>query len=263
MIFAISSLLAILGYLVGGWRQRQLMQSNSDTNRQRLSKIGIIAWLAHTVTVFMHVFTPQGLLLDLGAAIALTAWCVTGVVLYSSLRKPAASLLVVIMPLSALCLAFAIFTPPTAAPMTYATELLLHILFSFLAYSLFAIAALQAVILAYQNTVLKSHHSSPLLRSLPPLQTMESLLFEMLATGTIMLTLALITGFIYLDDMFAQQVAHKTFLSVCAWSIFASLLVGHYRFGWRGRTAIRWTLAGFSLLVLAYFGSKLVIEYLL
>jgi ABC-type uncharacterized transport system permease subunit len=101
------------------------------------------------------------------------------------------------------------------------------------------------------------------MRNLPPLQTMESLLFEMLAVGIIMLTLGLGTGFIYMDDMLAQQVAHKTLLSLCAWVIFAGLLVGHYRFGWRGRVAVRWTLVGFGLLLLAYFGSKLVIEYLL
>ncbi|MDP6969416.1 MAG: cytochrome c biogenesis protein CcsA [Gammaproteobacteria bacterium] len=262
MIFT-SSLIALLGYLVGGWRQRQLLATSSHQQQPRPSKIGVIAWLAHSLTVYLHIFTSQGLLLDLGAAISLTAWCVVGVVLFSSFRKPAANLLVVIMPMSALCLAFGVFTPPTAAPMNYATELLLHILFSFLAYALFAVAALQAVILAYQNTILKSHHSSTLMRSLPPLQTMESLLFEMLATGIVMLTLGLATGFIYMEDMFAQQVVHKTLLSVSAWVIFAALLVGHYRFGWRGRTAIRWTLAGFGLLLLSYFGSKLAVEYLL
>lgn len=263
MIFALSSLIALAGYLIGGWRQRQLLLNSGPSHQPRPSSIGVVAWLAHSLTVYLHVFTAQGLLLDLGSAISLTAWSVTGVVLFTSFRKPAANLLIVIMPLAALCLAFSIFTPPTAAPMGYATELLLHILFSFLAYSLIAVAALQAVILAYQNTTLKSHHSSPLLRSLPPLQTMESLLFELLATGIILLTLGLATGFIYMQDMFAQQVVHKTALSVSAWVIFAALLVGHYRLGWRGRTAIRWTLVGFLLLLLAYFGSKLVIEYVL
>ena len=258
-----SSFIALLGYLIGGWRQHKLLVTSSPQQQPRPTKIAIIAWLAHTVTVYLHAFTSEGLLLDLGSATSLTAWCVVGVVLFNSFRKPAANLLVVIMPMTALCVAFAIFTPPTAAPMAYATELMLHILFSFLAYALFAVAALQAVILAYQNTVLKSHHSSALMRNLPPLQTMESLLFEMLAVGIIMLTLGLGTGFIYMEDMLAQQVAHKTLLSLCAWVIFAGLLVGHYRFGWRGRVAVRWTLVGFGLLLLAYFGSKLVIEYLL
>ena len=263
MIFAISSLIAILGYLFGGWRQRQRLYNKQANARTRPVTAAVIAWAAHTVTLYNHIFTQQGLLLDLGSAVSLTAWCITGLVIYTSFRKPTADLLIVIMPLSALCLAFGVFTPPTAAPLALAPQLLAHILFSFLAYSMFAVAALLAVILAYQNTVLKSHHSSALLRALPPLQAMESLLFELLALGLIMLTIALGSGFIYLDDMFAQQVVHKTALSICAWGIFGTLLVGHYRFGWRGRTAIRWTLIGFSLLLIAYFGSKLVIEYLL
>ncbi len=263
MIFAISSLIAIVGYLFGGWRQRQRMYNKPANGRSRPTSVGVIAWGAHALTLFLHLFTQQGLLLDLGSAVSLTAWCITGLVLYTSFRKPTADLLIIIMPLSALGLAFGIFTPPTAAPLALAPQLLAHILFSFLAYSMFAIAALLAVILAYQNTILKSHHSSALLRALPPLQAMESLLFELLALGLIMLTVALTSGFVYLDDMLAQQVVHKTVLSMCAWAIFATLLVGHYRFGWRGRTAIRWTLVGFSLLLIAYFGSKLVIEYLL
>jgi ABC-type uncharacterized transport system permease subunit len=78
-----------------------------------------------------------------------------------------------------------------------------------------------------------------------------------------LLCLALSFGFIYLDDMFAQKVAHKTILSIIAWVVFATLLAGRYRFGWRGRTAINWTISGFVILMLAYFGSKVVLELLL
>ena len=263
MIFVVSALTAIVCYLLGSWIQRQRMDGATPQDTPRPALIGVVGWLAHAVTVFMHVITEQGLLLDLGSALSLTAWTVTGVVLYSSLRKPTANLLIIIMPLTALCLAFAIFTPPTTTPMAFATELLVHILSSFIAYALFAVAALQAVILAYQNTHLKSHLQTRIMRSFPPLQTMESLLFDMLLAGVVMLTLSLATGLFYLEDMFAQHLVHKTVLSICAWFIFATLLVGHYRMGWRGRTAIRWTLAGFALLLIAYFGSKLVIEYLL
>ncbi len=92
---------------------------------------------------------------------------------------------------------------------------------------------------------------------------MESLLFQMITAGFVLLGVALITGFIYLDDIFAQHQVHKTVLSITAWVIFAVLLWGRLQFGWRGRTAIRWTLGGFVFLMLAYFGSKLVLEIVL
>jgi ABC-type uncharacterized transport system permease subunit len=92
---------------------------------------------------------------------------------------------------------------------------------------------------------------------------MEALLFELIAVGFFLLSLALVSGFAFLEDMFAQHLVHKTLLSVVSWLVFAGLLWGRFRFGWRGRTAIRGTLTGFVLLMLAYFGSKLVLELIL
>jgi ABC-type uncharacterized transport system permease subunit len=92
---------------------------------------------------------------------------------------------------------------------------------------------------------------------------MESLLFEMIGSGFVLLTLALASGFVFLEDMFAQHLVHKTVLSSLGWLVFGGLLVGRLRYGWRGRTAIIWTLSGFVILVLAYFGSKAVLELIL
>jgi len=142
-------------------------------------------------------------------------------------------------------------------------ELRLHVVVSILAYAMLTLATIQALVLALQDRNLRSHHPGGLMRALPPLQTMESLLFEMIGLGFILLTFSLLSGFIYLDDMFAQHVAHKTLLSLIAWIVFAALLWGRYRFGWRGTTAIRWTLSGFVLLMLAYFGSKAILELVL
>jgi ABC-type uncharacterized transport system permease subunit len=100
-------------------------------------------------------------------------------------------------------------------------------------------------------------------RSLPPLETMESLPFQMIAAGFVLLTLALLSGFAFLEDMFAQHLVHKTVLSCLGWLVFGGLLLGRFRYGWRGRTAIIWTLSGFVILILAYFGSKAVIELIL
>jgi ABC-type uncharacterized transport system permease subunit len=122
---------------------------------------------------------------------------------------------------------------------------------------------MQAILLAIQDRHLHRRQPVRFVRALPPLQTMESLLFEMIALGFVLLSVALGTGFVFLEDMFAQHLAHKTILSVAAWTVFGILLWGRFRFGWRGRTALRWTLAGFVVLMIAYFGSKFVLELIL
>jgi ABC-type uncharacterized transport system permease subunit len=134
---------------------------------------------------------------------------------------------------------------------------------SVLAYSLLSIAAVQSVLLAIQDKHLREKRPGGFIRSLPPLQTMETLLFQLIGLGLTILTLSLISGVIYLDDMFAQHLVHKTILSMTAWVVFATLLWGRWKFGWRGRTAIRWTLTGFVVLLLAYMGSKWVTEIML
>ena len=92
---------------------------------------------------------------------------------------------------------------------------------------------------------------------------MESLLFEMISLGFVLLSIGLLTGFLYLDDMFAQHLVHKTILSILAWLVFGIMLFGRWRYGWRGSLAVRMTLAGVALLVLSYFGTKLVLEVIL
>ncbi len=142
-------------------------------------------------------------------------------------------------------------------------QLRAHVISSTLAYSVLSMAAVQAILLAVQDRHLRKHHPGGFIRALPPLQTMEGLMFEMIIIGFVLLTISLISGFIFLDDMFAQHLVQKTILSILAWLAFAMLLWGRYRFGWRGCTAIRWTMIGFVVLALAYFGSKAVVELIL
>ncbi len=92
---------------------------------------------------------------------------------------------------------------------------------------------------------------------------MESLLFHVIWAGQITLTVSILSGFVFIQDMFAQSLVHKTALSIVAWLIYSVLLFGRHQQGWRGSYAIRWTLAGFCTLMMAYFGSKLVIELIL
>ena len=138
-----------------------------------------------------------------------------------------------------------------------------HVLISVVAYSLLAIAALQALLVGYQDWQLKHKHQNQLMRALPPLQTMETLLFELIWAGQILLTLSLLSGFLFYEDFFAQKLVHKVVFSTTAWGVYSILLWGRHFRGWRGIKAIRWTWAGFSAILLGYIGSKFVLEFVL
>ncbi len=232
-------------------------------NKQWLLSFATTALLFHGIGASGLIYTKQGFqfgLFHIGSALA---WAINLLVLLSSLRKPLQNLFVLQFPLSALIVVLSLFIPSSAAPMQVHAGIGTHILVSILAYSLLTIATLQALSLAFQNYQLKHKHPTGLVRLLPPLQTMESLLFELLWAGELLLTLSIISGMIFIEDMFAQHLAHKTVLTIIAWVVYGVLLWGRHRLGWRGNTAIRWTLGGFCALMLAYFGSKLVLELIL
>ena len=184
--------------------------------------------------------------------------------LLASLGKPIEKLGVAIFPLAAFMLALTLIFPGKEQGLqNYNWQMNTHILSSIIAFSLLNIAALQAIFLAIQEQQLRKHPPRKIILTLPPLQTMESLLFQMIGTGVFFLTVSLLSGFFFIDDLFAQHLAHKTVLSILAWLIFSALLSGRIRYGWRGQTAIQWTLIGFTSLLLAYFGSKMVLELIL
>ena len=139
----------------------------------------------------------------------------------------------------------------------------LHIGSSMLAYAVLTLAAIQSAVIAAQDHQLRHRHTRGIIQVLPPLQLMETILFELLWVGVIMLTIAIGSGAVFIDDIFAQHLVHKTVLTIFAWALFSVLLWGHYQLGWRSQTAVRLTLAGFALLMLAFFGSKLVLELVL
>jgi ABC-type uncharacterized transport system permease subunit len=199
------------------------------------------------------------------SALSLVTFIVAAIVLVTALFKPVDKLGLVAFPLAAAILLLKLAVPEEARVLReYSWPLALHIVSSVTAYAFLNIAAIQAVLLAIQDWCLRHRHPDGLLvRSLPPMQTMESMLFQLIGAGLALLTVSLITGFLFMEDMFAQHLAHKTVLSIVAWIVFAVLLAGRVRSGWRGRTAIRWTLGGFISLMLAYFGSKMVLEWIL
>lgn len=140
-----------------------------------------------------------------------------------------------------------------------------HLLVAFAAYSLLTIAALHAILIALAEKHLHKAVPPKMLAGLPPLLTLEKLLFGMIQAGFILLTLTVISGIGFSEEVFgkAMTLSHKNVFGITAWLIFAALLLGRHIYGWRGRTAIYWTLAGFASLMLAYEGVKFVMEVLL
>jgi ABC-type uncharacterized transport system permease subunit len=226
-----------------------------------------LAWTAvcaHTLYIAFDFQQNNSFNFSFISAASLISLIVALLLLIATLNKPVEKLGIIVFPVAAIMLALELNLPEKPHLLhTHNWQMSAHILTSIIAFSLLNIAALQAVLLAIQDQQLKSHPPKHFIQSLPPLQTMEALLFQMLGTGLFFLTISLVSGFIFIEDLFAQHLVHKTVLSIVAWIIFSCLLLGRMRYGWRGQTAIRWTLTGFILLLLAYFGSKLVLEIIL
>ena len=233
--------------------------------RTLLTLLGALALIAHVYTLIHQLFSPAGLTLDFFRAASLISAAVIALILLASQRMPVQNLLLLLFPLGFLTVLLAAFAPSgTAATINEEAGILAHILLSILAYGLLTIAMFQSLLLLLQDHQLKQKRLSSLaVRSFPPLQTMESLLIGFIWAGWLLLSLSLLSGWIFLDNLFSQHLVHKTLLSIIAWVVFGILLWGGHRLGWRGHTAVRWTLAGFLLLMLAYFGSKLVREFIL
>jgi ABC-type uncharacterized transport system permease subunit len=134
--------------------------------------------------------------------------------------------------------------------------MLLHIVISFIAMSFLILANGQAILMGLQHALLKSHQPSPLLQILPPLQTMEHILFFILFSGLLFLGGSLLSGFYSPFDLFQPSVLPKTVLAMLAFVLLAILLLGRFLFGWRGHRAVRLTLSGTGIALLSYFGTK-------
>ena len=222
------------------------------------------ALLAHGVSLASTLIAPDGYRFDLLAMLSLIAWTVNLLILILATSRPLQLLILILAPVGCLAELGAVHDWGGVAPrQQLSIGIAVHALLSIAAYSLLSIATLQAIYLYYLNQQLHNHRPGGISRFLPPLQTMESLLFGLIAFGQLLLTASLITGFLFLDNLFAQHLVHKTALSLLAWLLYSTLLWGHWKLGWRGNTAVRWTLAAFAALMLAYFGSKLVLEVIL
>jgi ABC-type uncharacterized transport system permease subunit len=262
---ALANSLAFLLYLAcTATLIRQFVQNNNTVGKTLpIGVLTILAILFHSAGIFFTMRDAGGWDVSLITTISIISWLMAVVTFVFGAKFTKAHPGIVVYPIVALSIILNVEAPKHVPQGISNPALEWHILLSLAAYSLFSLAAIQSLVLAIQEKQLRNKNNSRLVRSLPALQTMETTLFQLLSTGFILLTIGLATGFIFLEDMMAQQVAHKTVLSLIGWLVFAILLWGRWRFGWRGKTAIKWTLVGFLFLALAYIGTKFVLEFLL
>lgn len=258
-------LIAVILYLITtGLIARRLKDSAHDQSKKGILILGSFAILLHALILSQSIITIAGFNLSLFNTMSV-CMVVIGVLTLSAFSlRPLELLLMLIMPVSASSLLLAWMFPSThLLPLDSPYGLRIHVLISIIAYSLMFLAALHAAFLSIQNRQLHNHQTGGIVKLLPPLQEMEKLLFEIILIGFIFLSAALSSGFIFLENLFEQHLVHKTILSMLAWLLYAGLLLGHWLLGWRGRTAVRWAIGGFVCLMLAYLGSKFVLEFIL
>ncbi|MCK5639654.1 MAG: cytochrome c biogenesis protein CcsA [Gammaproteobacteria bacterium] len=264
----IITITAIALYLLAtsllGLRLKKGLEASSIPKKLAIG-LGLAAVVLHTQLLYGSLFTMGGMDLAFFNVLSLVSALIALLILITAINQPVENLGIAALPLAALgiILQQGLSTDTHNLVAINSTSVQIHILLSILSYSLLSIAAVQAVLLAIQDRHLRGRHPGGFIRALPPLETMESLLFQMIGIGYVTLSLALLVGITFLQDIFAQHLVHKTVLSIIAWTVFAILLRGRWKYGWRGRVAIRWTLIGFVFLMLAYFGSKLVLELIL
>lgn len=251
-------------YLCAGVTLFLLIKQKKPIKTTSLYTLIILAIVSHAAGIMSLMMSETGIDLAVQHMASLVILVINLLVLCSSIRKPLQNLFIFLFPISILAICFSLLLKESNPhSISVSAGVMAHILLSVVAYSLLAIASLQALIWSWQSYQIKHHRLAGTTNLLPPLQTMESLMFEVLWAGVLLLTAAIVLGFVYLDNIFAQQLVHKTVLSLFALAVFAGLLWGRHSLGWRGNTAVKWILSGFCLLMLGYFGSKVVLELII
>ncbi|MEO1574224.1 MAG: cytochrome c biogenesis protein CcsA [Pseudomonadota bacterium] len=221
------------------------------------------ALVSHALLLASLVSMRSAVSLSIGELLSLIGFAVALAALAGAARAHSKILAGASLVLAAVLSAATAIGPPQSGTGVMGWPLLAHVIFSVLSYALLSIAAITAVMLYQKHRALKRGVKALQSNSRISIEALENELFGAIGTGFVCLSLAIFSGMIYVEDMFAQHLAHKTILTFAAWIFFGLLLLGRWRFGWRAQTAARWTLIGFVLLLLAYFGSRIVLELLL
>ncbi|MCC7082043.1 MAG: cytochrome c biogenesis protein CcsA [Burkholderiales bacterium] len=253
------------------WRTRWAhpIQAASDkaAGTGAWEQVAVLAPLTlHAVLLYQSTLAGPEVRLGIGIAASLIVWLSVLIYWFGSFIYHVQGLQALVMPIAAIgCLVPLVAPGARTLPNAQLLAFKAHLLISMLAYGFFTIASLHVLLMAVLEKRLHGGQLRPALTRLPPLLTMERILFQLIGAGFVLLTLSLASGIVFSEEVFGKPLSpnHKTVFGVLSWMIFGALLWGRRRYGWRGRVAMRWTLTGFLMLVLAYFGSRFVLEVVL
>lgn len=266
MLTPMLTLTASVFYLsAGGLLVKGLFEAGPSTSRKILTLgLATVGVILHAISI-VSTMSPH-LAFGFTSAVSLIAWVITALFVVTALARPIENLGVLVLPVAAIAILGAWLWPgQPKIGVTGSPLLAVHLVISMLAYAFLALAMVQAILLTIQEKRLRQRHPGHLLQALPPIETMETLLFQLLSVGFVLLSLTLVSGVLFTKEIFGKPLVfnHHTVLSIVSWLVFAILLAGRWRLGWRGRVAARWTIGGFAFLLLAYLGTKFIVEFII
>lgn len=266
LVFVIISLLAygLATGLIVKYIRSATEQAQATHLLTKASAIALLALACHLVAVYQHCQSDGNLNVSLSSMLILVSAILAITYGLASAFLPIRRLGVLVYPFIILCLVAALLWQSEDSIAVASTQLSIHILLSLSAYALLSIATIQALLYVYQERQLKHNTKTAMLMALPPLQTMEALLFKMLGIGFVLLSLTLLSGVVFSQQLFghAFEFKHHTVLALLGWMVFGILLFKRVKYGLRGEQAVAWTVAGFICIQLGYFGTKFVAESL-
>ncbi|GMR21541.1 MAG: cytochrome c biogenesis protein CcsA [Gammaproteobacteria bacterium] len=262
------STIAFLFYLfASGVFWRQLIEGPKNPEVKLIpfaTGATILAVLFQVYSLIQGLDLSQGIDLGLTSAMTIVTLIITILFLGAMLFTPMSALGIIVLPVATITLLIHDTWPSPAVLIGASPVAAIHILISLTAYGLLSLAAVQAILLLLQEHQLRHKHPAGIVRGLPPMEVMETLMVQIVVAGLVALTLTLFSGILFSEQVFGQALRfnHHILLAILAWLVYTIFLIGRWRLGWRGRTAIRWVLGGAVLLALGYFGTKFVLQFL-
>ncbi|MBS0307726.1 MAG: cytochrome c biogenesis protein CcsA [Proteobacteria bacterium] len=239
--------------------------------RKTITTVTLVGWLLHGMALGTDVLLPASLRLGFAVMLSATLWISVAAYLLENRNFALDGLRILVLPCAAVAVLLPLLFPGSVVSLEGKSVFFSwHVAIAMLAYSTLTIAAFHAVLMTLQESRLHAAGATKgllaaALDRLPALLTMERLLFRLIGFGFVLLTLTVLSGIVFSEQLFGTAVKwnHKTIFTMLSWILFGVLLLGRVWRGWRGKTALRFTLSGFVTLLLAYVGSRFVLEVVL
>jgi len=255
----ITGFLLYSSILIYAWRRLV----HSKALHPFLPNLLLVAIVLHGYIAYLNIDGGLGQNYSLFNIFAMTTWISMAIVYWNLVRHKAQALLLISLPIAAASLIeVAVFKGSVSIEAKQSGIDIWHILLGISSMSILMLAAMQSLLVLYIDKGLRRHPAN-IHSWLGPLQSMERYLIQLLLSGFILMSASLALAFLFPSEETNGQSIHKISLTILSWLVLASLLFGHFKKGWRGVFAAKWTLVGVFLLLLGYFGSKLVLEFIL